>query len=252
MTWKIGTGTLVAGILHAFLLQGVRFESLVIIILGVAVLSLHHAKKLVLWRLNRLRNYRWFYRLTILKLWMLLSLAGVFVIVQVMIMTAAMTAQDGNADYAIVLGAGIIRREPSYTLARRLDYAVEYLNNNPKGKVVVAGGRSEGQLASEAQVMKWYLEGQGIEASRVLMEEQSTNTLENLRNGITLLRSQEAGKIEEIVIITSDYHLLRAQLIGRRIGIDPYGITASSPTNLYWYYATREFAALFKSMATDW
>lgn len=243
---------MMAGILHGLLFQGVRFESLIIIILGIAVLSFYYAKKLVFWGRNRLQNYPWIHRLIVFKVWLIVTVSGIFIIVQAMIMIAAMTAQDGNADYAIVLGAGIIRREPSYTLARRLDFAVEYLNHHPKGKVVVAGGRSEGQLASEAQVMKWYLEGQGIDPNRVLKEEQSTNTLENLRNGITLLRSQEGREIEEIVIITSDYHLFRAQLIGRRIGIKSYGISASSPSNLYWYYAAREFAALFKSLATDW
>lgn len=249
---KIGIGIFVAGVIHGFLLRGVRFESLIFMILGIGVVSFHYANAWVLYRSKRLQKHQWIYRLIVIKIGFLLTIVGVLITLQVMIMTTAMTTHDEDVDYGIVLGAGIVRKEPSFTLARRLDLAVEYLNSHPKGKVVVAGGHSEGQLASEAQVMKWYLESQGIDSKRIMMEDQSTNTFENIKKSIEIIQFQEGIEADKIVIITSDYHLFRAQLIGRRVGVDPYGMKATSPSNLYWYYAARETVALFKSMVTDW
>ncbi|RQD70498.1 MAG: YdcF family protein [Tindallia sp. MSAO_Bac2] len=250
--WKIGAGIILLGFLQIIIQHGTRFESLGLIILGLSMVSYHLADNMFKKRLIFLHKYPYINKLMMVKVWLFIFVGSVFILVQAMIMVTILTADDGGADYAVVLGAGIIRREPSYTLARRLDSAVDFLNAYPDRHVVVSGGRSEGQLASEAQVMKWYLEGQKVPSEQILKEEESTNTLENIRNSVEALEKHKGINVEKIVIITSDYHMFRAQLIGRRIGVETHGITASSPTSLYWYYAMREFAAIFKSMISDW
>ncbi|WP_176968238.1 YdcF family protein [Tindallia californiensis] len=172
--------------------------------------------------------------------------------IQLMIIGTFLMAGNDQADDAVVLGAGIIRREPSYTLAKRLDYAAKYLEDNPSGMLITSGGKSDGQLASEAEVMMWYLEKKGISADRIILEEKSTNTLENIKYSMNQLNQRNDTKVTEIVIITSDYHLLRAQMIARRLGLNAYGIPAQSPPDLYWHYSIRESVAIFKSMLLDW
>ena len=65
------------------------------------------------------------------------------------------------------------------TLARRLDAALAYLEENPKAYVVVSGGQGAGEDISEAEAMRRYLAARGIEESRILMEDKSMSTLEN-------------------------------------------------------------------------
>jgi len=179
-------------------------------------------------------------------------LAGVFLIVQGLILSAGLLTPPPETAYVLVPGAGIIRKEPSFTLARRLDQAAEFLQAHPDSRVILTGGLAEGQLASEAQVMAWYLEGLGIDNQRMIKEEQASNTLENIVYSQRLVEKRDHEQLDQILIITSDYHLLRAQMLARRAGLTAYGVRAPSPPGLYQEYAIREFFALFKSMVFDW
>lgn len=181
----------------------------------------------------------------------LFPLVLVFLIVQILIASAWVWNQNPTSDYLLVPGAGIIRREPSFTLARRLDTAINYLSVNPEAKVIVSGGLSDGQLASEAQVMAWYLEKYDISAERILLEENASNTLENIFFSKEKIELIHHKPLEEIIIITSDYHMLRAQMLANRMGIKAVGVKSGSPLALYQQYAVREFA-IFKSMLLDW
>ena len=75
-----------------------------------------------------------------------------------------------NLDYIIVLGAHVDR-------ARR---ALLYLEENPGTKAVLSGGKGTGENISEAEAMYRYLTGHGIDGSRLILEEKSTSTKENL------------------------------------------------------------------------
>lgn len=185
-------------------------------------------------------------------LWLVVTFSGSFLIVQGLIASTAQWHQNDSPEYLLVPGAGIIRREPSFTLARRLDAAIDYLNNSPQTKVIVSGGLSDGQLASEAQVMAWYLEKNDISSDRIILEEQASNTLENVLFSKMRLEELYHEPLKEIVIVTSDYHMLRTQMIAKRVGIKAGGFKSPSPVNLYQQYATREFFAIFKSMLLDW
>jgi uncharacterized SAM-binding protein YcdF (DUF218 family) len=176
---------------------------------------------------------------------------GTFMIIQGLIMTAGRWTGNISASDIIVPGAGIIRKEPSFTLAGRLDTAADYMHLHPESRAILTGGLADGQLASEAQVMAWYLEDRGIESSRIILEEQSSNTLENITHSMTLIKQAENRDLSEVLIITSDYHLLRTQMIARRAGLKAAGIRSLSPPDLYKQYAVREFFAIFKSMFLD-
>ena len=123
------------------------------------------------------------------------------------------TAQPG-ADYVIILGAQWKTSGPSYVLQKRLDKAVEYLNANPETKVIVSGGQGYNEPISEAEGMKGYLEAAGIDTERILMEDASTNTTQNLIFSGELLNKSE----DRVVVITNNFHMFRALAIAGKQG----------------------------------
>lgn len=123
------------------------------------------------------------------------------------------TAEAG-ADYVIILGAQWKASGPSYVLQRRLDKAIEYLNANPETKVIVSGGQGYNEPVSEAEGMKGYLVDAGIDPERILMEDASTNTTQNLIFSGELLNKAE----DSVVVVTNNFHMFRALAIARKQG----------------------------------
>lgn len=131
-------------------------------------------------------------------------------------------------DYIIVLGAQIYERGPSAVLRFRLDKAVEYLNENPRTKCIVSGGKGSNEPCSEAEGMEKYLIRQGIPEERILKEKKSTTTAENIQYSKKFIKSKES-----VGIVTNNFHMFRALQIAKRQGLeDPSGIAAES-TALY-------------------
>lgn len=89
--------------------------------------------------------------------------------------------------------------------------------------------------------MAEYLKSLGIAEERILKEEQSETTWENLKFSAGLIGSLE----QKTAVVTNDFHLYRALLIGRQIGYrDLNGIAAISDPVLKLNYLVREFAAV--------
>lgn len=161
-----------------------------------------------------------------------------------LITRAAASTPPANLDYIVVLGANLnADGSPKETLRYRLDEAADYLERNPETTCVVSGGQGPDEPCSEAESMARYLEAAGVDASRVILEDRSTTTAENLRFSAALLDSPDAS----VGVVTNDFHVLRATRIARRQGLTSvYGISA--PTNsLYLPQAcVRECVALAK------
>lgn len=239
---------MVAAVLGAWSNGGLGFIWFSLLLLGYATAVTLYIRS----RYNQFLTKSLLQKIGISLIWFISICLGSFLIVQSLIVTACMWNQKPTSNYLLVPGAGIIRREPSFTLARRLDTAISYLSVNPETKVIVSGGLSDGQLASEAQVMAWYLEKHDISAERILLEENASNTLENILFSKELIEHIQRQPLKEITIITSDYHMLRAQMLANRMGLKAVGVKSSSSLGLYQQYAVREYFAIFKSMLLDW
>lgn len=176
--------------------------------------------------------------------WILFVTGIVFLlIVEGMICTGFHAKADAGADYVIVLGAQWKSQGPSYVLQKRLDAAVEYLRKNPDTCVIVSGGQGSNELISEAQGMAEYLENAGIETERILQEDRSTNTKENLEFSSAYLDKSE----DRVVIVTNNFHVFRALKLAKKQGYAQVeGLAAGSypamlPNNLL-----REFFGVLK------
>lgn len=154
-----------------------------------------------------------------------------------------------GADTLIVLGAKVNGdpAKPSPVLLERLTTALTYLEANPKTKVVVSGGQGADESQSEASVMSDYFIAQGIERNRIIREDDSTRTMENLMN------TKEKIGLGQTVIVSNDFHMYRALMLARRIGIEnAEGLAAPSKTSAKFATYVREVAALGYGMIFDW
>ena len=156
-----------------------------------------------------------------------LVIVGVIVLVTLcgIIATEFTAGGNQNLDYIIVLGAQVRENGPSVALRYRLDAAVDYLNENPSTVCIVSGGRGANEPFSEAEGMSEYLVKNGIEKNRILLEDKSTNTVENIRYSKELMELSYSN----VGIVTNNFHMFRAVRIAKAQGLKGVcGIAADS------------------------
>ena len=166
---------------------------------------------------------------------------GIFAVFECFVIRDANSKPESGLEYIIVLGAKVNGTQPSRVLSYRINAAYEYLLSNPKCKAVLSGGKGDDEEISEAECMRICLVGLGISEDRLIIESNSTSTLENITFSYELLPKGEY----KIGIVSSDYHIFRAKAFFRRVfGYEAFGIPAK-PDNIFWqpHNYTREFAA---------
>lgn len=155
------------------------------------------------------------------------SLAG-FLCYQ--IYTNANDTSTFNEDIAIVLGSGIDGKEPTEMLKERLNKTIEYAEKNPNAIIIVSGGQGPDEEISEAEAMKRYLVKNNISKNRIIKEDKSRNTYENIKNSKEIIQNMNINN-DSIVIISSKFHLYRAIKICETNDIKANKIGA----NILWY-----------------
>ncbi len=135
------------------------------------------------------------------------------------VMFFARSTTDYKEDAIIVLGCGLNRDgTPGPTLTKRLDGCIDYCGKNPDCVVVVTGGYSRFNNATEASAMKKYLVANGITEDRILVEEKASNTKENFENSLKLIKNKGL-KTEKICYVTNSFHVYRSGMYARQAGI---------------------------------
>ncbi|MBO6007024.1 MAG: YdcF family protein [Lachnospiraceae bacterium] len=143
-----------------------------------------------------------------------------------MVVSGFMDSEKENLDYIIVLGSQVKPSGPAVVTRLRLDRAYEYAVNNPDTVIIVSGGQGSNEPATEASVMKEYLVSKGIDESRIIAEDKSTNTSENLQFSMALTDGLQDSSVG---IVSSEFHMFRALAIAKKCGYtDTYGIPARS------------------------
>ncbi len=139
--------------------------------------------------------------------------------------------QVGDYDAIIVLGAQV-RPDgtPSVQLTWRLDAAAEAWQRK-QVPIVVCGAQGTDEPMPEAEAMKAYLTGKGVDGVSILTDPDSFNTKENIENAARLLSGRD--NIETMLIVTSDYHVPRAMALTRDRGMKAEGLGAPTLPE-YW------------------
>ncbi len=174
-----------------------------------------------------------------------------FVVLMTVILTSSVSQKNEKVDSVIVLGAGLKGETPTLVLKERLDYAIDYLNRNTDAVAIVSGGQGFGETITEAEGMKRYLMSHNISESRIIKEEKSTSTYENMIFSKKLYEETIGKKLDKIMIITNDFHMFRSKHLAKRAGLEPYGISSRTPWYIYPNVLLREYLAVFKSYIFD-
>ena len=151
---------------------------------------------------------------------------------------------DQNIQNIVVLGGGLVDTEPSLMLQDRLDVAAELQLAHSQSQLYCAGGQGPDELLPEGLAMARYL--QKHYSLESVAEKASFNTYENLKNVLAL-----SPKIasEKTVIVSSNFHVLRAVMMARRLGYQDVHMQAV-PVQ-FWllpHYVLREMAAWCKAL----
>jgi len=138
-------------------------------------------------------------------------------IIEIEILIFAYTAKPVKSDAIIVLGCAVYGDNPSPFFQARLDEALRLYKNGYANYIIVSGGKGPGELISEARAGKDYLTGKGIPEDVILMENSSFSTYENLYFSKKIMHMES---LKTAIIVSNKFHLKRASLIAKRVGID--------------------------------
>lgn len=164
---------------------------------------------------------------------MLLVAAAVILFLAVFLslkMAGALQKRPRAGAPAIVLGCEVRGEKPSRALQSRIDAAYAYLQENPGAVAILSGGKGREERISEAECMYRELTARGIAPKKLILEDASRSTRENLIYSKKIL--EERGLGQEAAIVTSEFHCYRAMLIAEKEGI----AAGCVPAKTYWLY----------------
>ena len=176
----------------------------------------------------------------------------VFLALEAVVIFHARSHVRGEPGAMVILGAKLNDDGPSRFLQRRLESALEYLEDHPDIIVVVSGGQGPDEPDSEANGMEEFLRQSGFEGI-ILKEDQSHNTKENLKNSKDILAGAGYDVADGVILVSNDFHLARAKLLGNRFGYQVSLLAARSDHLGHKIYSyLREPIGLVKSALLDW
>ncbi len=153
-----------------------------------------------------------------------------------------------DRDAVIILGCALRRNgTPTPLLEGRIRRAMEFdrMQQAAGGvpvRFVVSGGQGKNEVIPEAESMRRFLNAQGIGDERIIMEDRSTSTRENMAFSKALIAAWKPEA--RVAFSTTRYHVFRAGLMARREHLPALGMGAGTRW-YYWPNATvREFAGL--------
>lgn len=162
---------------------------------------------------------------------------------------------QGDPQIMVILGCQVKPWGPSVLLQDRLDKALTYLEDHPDLTVVVSGGQGPDEHISEAQCMYDYLTAHGVDGEQILLEDQSHNTVQNLRYTVDLLTKAGYDTTADMVVVSNGFHLTRVRMLWNRVCGGDYNLSTLAapsshlPSRLKMYL--REPLALVKSFLFD-
>lgn len=184
--------------------------------------------------------------------WGSVAVAGIFLLLFLFVEGIILYHQDGddpipnNVQTVLVLGCQVEGEVPSQMLERRLLAALEFLEERPESNAILCGGQGSGENISEAECMSRWLQDRGISEDRLILEDKSINTRENIDNAVSLLREKDPT-IRDVAVATTGFHLFRGKKLCEFAGLNAYGLSGEMSSNLAVAVNSylREFASIF-------
>ena len=194
------------------------------------------------------------------KKWIKLTVGSLFaagcfisIINLIFILNPVVVSVNEKADYVILLGGGIDKDGKLPTaVIKRVEQAAEYLKANPEAICVPTGGKLKWLPYAEAPELKNQLVLRGIPEERILVEDQAKDTIQNFQLSAKILAEYKGTSVDEILnspiaVVTSRFHLRRAERLARRMGFKNIkGIPAGCPVIYIPHSYVREVCSYVK------
>ena len=133
-----------------------------------------------------------------------------------------------ESDWLIVLGCGVQGETPSLALTSRMEVALEHLQRFPDCRAVLSGGQGPHESITEAECMRRWLTARGISEDRLVLEEDSHNTIQNLQYSMSLIPPEAS-----VTVVSNEFHLYRVQTIAQHFGRPVHTLPAPTPTVMF-------------------
>ena len=156
------------------------------------------------------------------------AVAAVFLVCFIAIFSHFSDKGEDDLDYIIVLGAQMRSSGPSVVYRYRLEKAGSYLDDNSGTICITTGAKGANETVSEGGGGRDYLIAKGVDADRIIAEEESLDTDDNIFNALAIIESREGATDNlRIGIVTNGFHVFRGVHIARKLSdADIYGIAA--------------------------
>ncbi|MDR3600788.1 MAG: ElyC/SanA/YdcF family protein [Desulfosporosinus sp.] len=144
-----------------------------------------------------------------------------------------------KADAILVLGAYVTPDGTvSPMLNDRLIVAQELYQKGKAEKLIVSGDHGRKDY-DEVNAMKKFLMARGISDQDIFMDHAGFSTYESL------YRARDIFQVKKVIIVTQEYHLMRAVFIARELGLEAYGVASDLQDYgpVMYQYKAREIAA---------
>lgn len=222
-----------------------RLPNLLTLILGLAIIAL-----IILQTFGPRLLPDW----SVILLWIPTTIAIYFFVVFWNFLSISLLYQFNqpkyNQDYVIVLGAGLINGEKvTPLLAKRIDRAIQFYREQSEEtlsppQLLMSGGQGPDEKIPESQAMRDYALEQGIPDEDIIMEAQSTNTLENMKFSKEIMEREKPTGYHAI-FTSNNYHIFRAGMYAEEVGLKIDGIGSKTAR----YYLPNAFLREFIAVA---
>lgn len=143
----------------------------------------------------------------------IMGLAVLFVILGIaesVVYSVAVTSKPEKSDAVMILGCKVHGNEASKLLKARILKGKELYEQGYGEYIIVSGGKASGEKISEAEVMKNILLENGVPKDKILIEDKSTNTAENILFSKVIINEKN---IRNVVIVSNKSHLTRIKMV---------------------------------------
>ena len=125
------------------------------------------------------------------------------------------------------MGAAQYDGRPSPLFAARLDHAIALYHEGVAPRIIVTGGKREGDRTTEAASAREYAIRHDVPEDAILVEDTSRTTLQSIRRVSALM---DDADLRSAVFVSDPTHMLRVLRMAADVGIDAYGSpTRTSP-----------------------
>ena len=125
-----------------------------------------------------------------------------------------------KADAILVLGAYVLPNGTVSTMLNdRLTIGYELYEQGKAPKLLVSGDHGRKDY-DEVNSMKTFLKNKGVPSKDIFMDHAGFSTYESV------YRARDIFKVHKVIIVTQEYHLMRAVFDARELGLEAYGVAS--------------------------